>query len=72
MDSSRLIVKQAHSNLADEVAAVAELAAQLDASRASVVLFFCSPHYDLPKLGRALADAFAAPLAGCTAAGQIG
>jgi len=72
MNLPRLIAKQAHSNLADEFAAVAELAATLEASRASIVLFFCSPHYDLPKLGRALADAFAAPVAGCTSAGQIG
>ena len=72
MDAPRLIAKQAHSTLRDEVAAVAELARRLDASHASVVLFFCSPRYDLAKLGRALAAAFVAPVVGCTSAGQIG
>lgn len=72
MVSPRLIANQAHSTLSDEVEAVSELAARLDASRASIVLFFCSPRYDLPKLGRALAQAFTTPLAGCTTAGQIG
>lgn len=72
MDGPRLVVKQAHSRLTDEAAAVAELAEQLQANRASVVLFFCSPRYDLIKLSRALAESFPAPLAGCTSAGQIG
>src|SRR3954464_10967315 len=72
MVEAPLIVTQAHSSLADETAAVAELAARLGASDASLVLFFCSPRYDLVKLGRALETAFGAPLAGCTTAGQIG
>jgi len=57
--------------LSDEVAAVAELAAGLDVSAASIVLFFCSPRYDLQKLGQALQKAIAVPVVGCTAAGQI-
>lgn len=72
MEESRLIVKQAHSANGDETAAVLELSKQLDAAQASIVLFFCSPHYDLTKLGRAFAEAFSAPVAGCTSAGQIG
>jgi hypothetical protein len=72
MDGSRLVVKQAHSRLVDEAAAVAELATQLQAANASLVLFFCSPRYDLAKLGQALAESFAVPLAGCTSAGQVG
>jgi len=72
MHAPRLVVTKAHSSLRDEAAAVAELVVQLNAADASAVLFFCSPHYDLVKLGRALAQAFPAPLAGCTTAGQIG
>jgi len=72
VESLRLTARQAHSALTDEAAAVAELAAQLDASHASVVLFFCSPHYELSKLARALSAAFPVPIAGCTTAGQIG
>ena len=71
MDSARLVVKQAHSMLGDEAAAALEVAAGLDASEASIVLFFCSPRYDLQKLGRALEGAIAAPVVGCTSAGQI-
>ena len=62
MDGPRLVVKQAHSRLVDEAAAVAELSTQLQASSASLVLFFCSPRYDLAKLGRASAESFAGPL----------
>ena len=71
MDSARLVVNQAHSKLSEEAAAVAELALGLDASGASIVLFFCSPRYNLEKLARALEGAFAAPVVGCTSAGQI-
>ena len=72
MHAPRLVVRNAHTTLADEAAAVADLAAQLQAGNASAVLCFCSPHYDLAKLGRALSAAFASPVAGCTTAGQIG
>ena len=72
MESPSLIVKQAHSKLTDEFAAVAELADRLDTQHASIVLFFCSPDYDLTKLGSALSAAFTVPIAGCTSAGQIG
>ena len=72
MDTQRLLVRQGDTRLEDEQAAVADLYAQVHTPDASVVLFFCSPHYDLVKLGRAFADAFAVPLVGCTTAGQIG
>jgi len=65
-------VKQGHSTLADELAAVAELRAQVHTPDASLVLFFCSTRYDLDRLGPAMAAAFAGPVVGCTSAGQIG
>lgn len=68
---SRLDVRRAHSACADPDDAVNELARSLDVDGASVVLFFCSPTYDLERLGRSLTAAIAAPLVGCTSAGQI-
>ncbi|HYU16816.1 MAG TPA: FIST N-terminal domain-containing protein, partial [Candidatus Acidoferrum sp.] len=37
-----------------------------------VVLFFCSPSYDLARLGAAIRGAFPCPVIGCTSAGQLG
>lgn len=71
LEASRIIVKQAHSGRQDEAAAIAELAAELDVAQASIVMFFCSPSYDLEKLAQALAANIAAPVVGCTSAGQI-
>jgi len=68
---TRLDVRRAHSALADPGQAASELAKSLDVSGASVVLFFCSPKYDLERLGHSLTTAISAPLAGCTSAGQI-
>ncbi|MEO6603678.1 MAG: FIST N-terminal domain-containing protein, partial [Polyangiaceae bacterium] len=72
MSRPRIIVREGRSELTDETAAVAELHAQVGSPDASLVLFFCSPSYDLPKLAAALACTFSAPLVGCTSAGQIG
>jgi hypothetical protein len=66
-----LRVGRARSVLSDEGAAVLELNAKLQPDNASIVLFFCSPAYDLQRLGRALAQTFRAPVVGCTSAGQI-
>lgn len=59
--TDRLRVRRARSELSDERAAVLELSAKLQPDDASVVLCFCSPAYDLPRLGRALADTFPGP-----------
>jgi len=72
INAARLVVRQAHTKLTDEAAAVADLVEQLQPQEAAVVLFFCSARFDLDKLGRAFAESFAAPLVGCTTAGQIG
>jgi hypothetical protein len=67
-----LLAQQAASMAADEVDAVREIAAALPHTASSAVLFFCSPSYDLDRLGRALKDGFACVVAGCTSAGQVG
>jgi hypothetical protein len=51
---------------------VAELALSIFQENAKLVLFFCSPDYDLDALGCELGQAFPGPLVGCTSAGQIG
>lgn len=49
-----------------------ELAEQLDTRDAKAVLVFCSPQYDLERLGRCIRSSFAGLVAGCTTSGQIG
>ena len=68
----RLIARQAQTDLSDEAEAVRELGEQLGTTEAQVVLVFCSPKYDLNRLGRLLAESFSGPIAGCTTAGQLG
>ncbi len=68
----RLIARQAQTDLSDEAEAIRELSAQLDTTGASVVLLFCSPKYDLERLGRCISASISAPVAGCTTSGQIG
>lgn len=53
------------------IAAVAELAAQLDED-APLTFVFASPRYDLDALASALGAAFRGPLAACTTAGELG
>lgn len=53
--------------------AVEELRAALWQDRIELLLFFCSPHYDLDALASELNQAFAdIQLIGCTTAGEIG
>ncbi|MEO7036747.1 MAG: FIST N-terminal domain-containing protein [Polyangiaceae bacterium] len=70
--SKRLQVRQAHTQELDVDRAVAELCERLDARGASANILFCSPKYDLEKLGRKLAAAFSTPVVACTTAGQLG
>jgi hypothetical protein len=51
---------------------VAKLAAELQADDASAVLLFCSGEYALGPLGSAILRTIRAPVAACTAAGQVG
>lgn len=63
---------RAHTAERDPTRALGTLRRELEADSASAVLLFCSGDYDLAQLGPAIADTFAAPVAACTAAGQIG
>jgi hypothetical protein len=72
MIARELDVRWGSTTVSDEVAAVEELRAQVDQPDPSVVLFFCSARYDLPRLGTELVRAFPTALFGCTSAGQIG
>jgi hypothetical protein len=67
----RIRAIRARSVLADEREAIAELRAELAPEAASVVLVYCSPAYDLVRLGAAIAEAFPCAVLGCTSRGQI-
>jgi hypothetical protein len=68
---SRVTVRNGSSFLDDEEAAVAELVAQTGDRGLSLLIFFCSPRYDLDRLGAALRDQVDAPVIGCTSAGEV-
>jgi hypothetical protein len=71
-NDKRLKVRQAHTADPDVDRAISELSAGLDTREASANLLFCSPTYDLEKLGRKIALAFSSPVIACTTAGQLG
>ena len=65
-------IKRGYSQAADAKAAVAELRAAIHQPDMAVVLFFCSPAFDLEVLGKAMAEAFPDTLTlGCSTAGEI-
>jgi hypothetical protein len=70
--TKRLEVRQAHTQEPDVDRALAELLEQLDSQSASANILFCSPKYDLERLGRKLATCFSTPIIACTTAGQLG
>jgi hypothetical protein len=65
------LVRRAGSQLCDPEAAVAELAASLGAADLKSAILFCSPSYDLAKLGPAIGARFSCPVIGCTTAGEL-
>lgn len=67
-----LSVLRAHTTEPSPHVALQQLARELGADTANAVLLFCSADYDLERLGPAIAELFAAPVAACTTAGQIG
>lgn len=69
---SRLSTRHATSQAGQVAEAVAEIRAAVDQPGMQAVLLFCSPSYDLAKLGAAIRDAFPCPVIACTSAGQIG
>lgn len=67
----RLKVKFGKSTNRDPVEAVKELSCQVSQSGMTGFIFFCSPKYDLKKLGVAIKAKFDCPAFGCTTAGEI-
>ena len=66
-------IRQGFSTASDAREAVRELAAALQQSDLGLVLFFCSPDYDLDQLASEMNRAFATvQVVGCTPAGEIG
>ena len=66
-----LQIQRASSAAADEHSAVRELREQIRMAEFRLVLFFCSPAYNLDRLARELRAAFPEPIVGCTTAGQL-
>ena len=67
-----LNLKRGSSRAKDEVEAARELWDAIGQADISFCLFFCSPDYDVKKLGPALAEHFGdLPMLGCTTAGEI-
>jgi hypothetical protein len=72
MTCSERAIRHATSLAIDPRAAVRELHDVLGDPTPSLLVFFCSPRYDLDALAAALATTFAGtPTIGCTSAGQI-
>ena len=68
---TRLQVKRGQTSNPDAALAVREFHDQVQQPGAAVVVFFCSPQYDLAVMGRELQAAFDCPVVGCTTAGEI-
>ncbi len=67
-------VQTAHTRKQDAATAVRDIRQQLDRPvDTSLILFYCSPDYDLPRLEEALRQAWPeTPVVGCTTAGELG
>jgi hypothetical protein len=69
---TRLRIKKGHSTARDSRQAANELAVKLRQPDMKIVIFFCSPQYDLDELAAAIKELdFACPVIGCTTAGEI-
>ena len=65
-------LRRGYTQTADAGDAVAQLRDQLDQPDLALVLFFCSPTYDIDLIAQAMAQAFPGVLTlGCTTAGEI-
>lgn len=66
------VVKMGSSRSLDPTVAVRELGEALSDPEASLIVFYCSPLYDLDALARELESRFGGvPVVGCTTAGEI-
>lgn len=73
MMASHPLIRKAHSRATDAQEAVRELHDGLIQDDSTLVVFFCSSHYDLAVLTREINRRFAGiPVIGCTTAGEIG
>ncbi|EWY38066.1 hypothetical protein N825_15655 [Skermanella stibiiresistens SB22] len=72
IDQRQSRLRRGMSHALDPRQAAAELYDAIAQPDTAFILVFCSPQYDLPALGRALADLFGDTLTlGCTTAGEI-
>ncbi|CAN5911665.1 FIST signal transduction protein [soil metagenome] len=72
-DTTSLDVRHGGSVSADPATAARELFESVGGADRELVLFFCSPEYDLEVLGREIAARFGSTrVIGCTTAGEIG
>ena len=70
-DYSALKVKIGTSASSDAAMAVDELFKEISQPHMHGVIFFCSPTYDLNRLGDRLKGTFSCPIIGCTTAGEL-
>lgn len=68
---SRISVHRGSSSREDEAEAIAELAGQTGSDGLAAVILFCSPRYDLQRLGQAIARHYTCPVIACTTAGEV-
>ncbi len=75
-DKSLVLVRphipKAETRIQNVEEAVLDLADQLEGPPLAGILFFCSPSYDMTKLGALFDETFSCPVLGCTTAGEIG
>lgn len=69
---AHLTTRRGSSCSTDAEEAVRELRAAIEQPEMQAVLLFCSPSYDLARLGAAIRAAFQCPVVACTTSGQIG
>lgn len=70
--ATNLSVRRGSSTTREPAQAAQELYDAIYSPDASLIIFYCSPDYDLPALGKELRARFGdAPLIGCTTAGEI-
>ncbi|HHN74295.1 MAG TPA: hypothetical protein ENK10_03620 [Acidobacteria bacterium] len=69
--SDRLKVRVGRTQISDAVHAADAIREQTRQDAASVMFLFCSPRYDLDRLGEAINEYFDCPVLACTTAGEF-
>jgi hypothetical protein len=70
-EDSALKVKIGNSSAPNARKAVEELAGKILQPHMHGTVFFCSPTYDLDRLGECIKESFPCPVIGCTTAGEL-